>query len=724
MEVGMSPYALIASGKVILFPFLVGFAAAAGAATESRVGQTYVQLPLHFEANQGQVHKDVRFLSRGPGYNLFLTAGEAVLVLSPPNPDAREEQRGAQARPEARAQTKSTALRISLVGAARKPLVSGLEELPGKSNYFIGNDPAKWRTNVPTYGVVRYREVYPGIDLVYHGNQRQLEYDFVVAPGADPDKIELDFKGADKMEIDAQGDLVLHAGGSTMRQHKPFLYQEADGRRQEVAGRYVPRGVHRFGFEVAEYDRSRPLVIDPVLSYSTYLGGTSSDAGNGVAVDILGNAYVTGFTFSVDFPTTAGAFQAPGGFIDVFVTKINPSGSALVYSTFFGGSETDIANGIDIDVFGNAYVSGRTESTNFPVTAGAFQPVHAGGPPDPQTGTPPPEGFVTKLDSSGSVLVYSTYLGGSGSDEGRAIAVDLRGNAHVAGRTGSSNFPTANAVQAVFGGGGFDTFVTKLDPTGSSLVYSTYLGGGGLDEGHGVAVDFRGNAYITGFTRSVNFPTANAFQENLTGNLNAFVTKLDPGGALFYSTYLGGGNDFGLAIAVDLLGNAYVTGGSLSPNFPTTAGAFQTVFGGTEDAFVTKLDHTGSALVYSTYLGGNLNDEGHGVAVDLVGNAYLTGRTSGNFPTADAVQGVFGGGVFDAFVTKLNPDGSALVYSTYLGGGGLDLGQGIAVHPLGTAYVTGLTSSTNFPTANALQSTLRGGQDAFVAKIRPSPRSN
>ena len=716
----MSPYALIVSARVMLFPCLVGFAAAASAATDARVSETYVELPLHFEANQGQVRKDVRFLSRGSGYNLYLTADEAVLVLTPPNAYAKRKQHGAQAQPESRAQAKSTALRISLVGAARKPVVSGLEEQPGKANYFIGNDPAKWRTNVPTYSAVRYGEVYPGVDLVYHGKQRQLEYDFVVAPGADPNRIELDFSGADKMEIDAQGDLVLHVGGSTIRQHKPVLYQEVDGRRQEVAGGYVQRGVHRFGFEVAAYDRSQPLVIDPVLSYSTYLGGASGATATGIAVDILGNAYVTGFTFAANFPTTVGAFQAPGRVFDVFVTKINPSGSALVYSTVFGGSQSDQANGIDIDLFGNAYVTGSTESTDFPVTAGAFQPVHAGGEPPPQSDAEhPPEGFVTKLDSSGSVLDYSTYLGGTGIDDCAAIAVDLHGNAHVTGRTFSNNFPTANAVQAVFGGGIVDAFVTKLDPTGSSVVYSSYLGGSGVDQGTGIAVDVRGNAYITGFTRSVNFPTANAFQENLAGAVNAFVTKLDPSGSLFYSTYLGGGNDFGVAIAVDLLGNAYVTGGTSSPNFPTTFRAFQTVFGGVQDAFVVKLDRTGSALVYSTYLGGNRLDEGRGVAVDLFGNAYVTGRTTGNFPTADAIQAVFGGGGFDAFVTKLNHDGSALAYSTYLGGSGLDFGGGIAVHPLGTAYVTGVTTSTNFPTANAFQSTSPGG--AFVAKIRPSP---
>src|SRR5688572_27317785 len=342
---------------LFLLSFLFSLTTPVTAFADVRVSESYGKLPLHFEANQGQAHEDVRFLSRGPGYSLYLTAGEAVLVLTQPS-DAE----------------KSATLRMSLVDAAPKPVVSGLEKLPGKANYFIGNDPAKWRSNVPTYAKVHYREVYPGIDLVYYGNQRQLEYDFVVAPGADPKKILLAFRGADRIEIDAQGDLVLHVGGESIRQKKPVIYQEVDGAREEVAGSYVRKSTNRVGFKVAAYDKSRPLVIDPVLSYSTYLSGDDGDGARGIAVDPAGNAYVTGHTGSVNFPTTSGSLQAaaPGGG-DAFVTKLDPTGSVLVYSTYLGGGAGDGASGIAVDAGGNAYITGGTGSANFPTTPGAFQ---------------------------------------------------------------------------------------------------------------------------------------------------------------------------------------------------------------------------------------------------------------------------------------------------------------------------------------------------------------
>ena len=663
-----------------LFPFIVGFACPAAAAEDARVNETYGKLPLHFEANRGQTHKDVRFLSRGPGYTLYLTSGEAVLVLTRPNPD--EKKRDVRSRRERGAQTpvKSLALRMRLVGAAPEPAVSGLEEQPGTANYFIGKDSAKWLTKVPTYARVHYRDVYPGIDLLYYGNQRQLEYDFVVAPGADPKKIVLGFKGADKLEIDAKGELVLHAAGGDIRQHKPFIYQNIEGIRREIAGGYVRKGANRVSFQVAAYDRSQPLVIDPVLSYSTFLGGSGFNWGGGIAVDADGNAYVVGLTNSSNFPTTAGAFQTifgGGTGFDAFVTKLNPTGSALVYSTYLGGNGSDSGHKIAVDGAGNAYVVGQTFSSNFPTTAGAFQTSFGGGYGD---------AFLTKLNPTGSALVYSTYLGGTGEDDGSGISVDADGNAYVAGFTQSADFPaTAGAFQKTFGGGYGDAFVTKLDPTGSALIYSTYLGGADSDAAGnpGLAVDASGSAYVTSETVSTDFPiTAGAFQATLSGYQNAFVTKLDPtGSALVYSTYLGGSiTDWTQAIAVDADGNAYVTGVTTSTDFPTTAGAVQTSFGGgRNDAFVVKLNPAGSALVYSTYLGG------------------------------------------DAIVTKLNADGSALVYSTYLGGSENDYGYGIALDAQANpnAYVTGSTSSFwTFPTtAGAFQTGMAGSTDAFVAKI-------
>jgi hypothetical protein len=704
------------------------------AASRVQVSETYGKLPVHFEANQGQTDEQVKFLARGKSHTLFLTPSEAVVVLTKREQTAKGRLRGAQLRPEEAGQVTSTVLRMTFVGANLEPRLVGRDELPGKANYFIGNDRAKWRTNVPTYAKVHYQDLYPGIDLIYYGNGRQLEYDFVVGPGADPNRILLCFQGADRIEVDSQGDLVLHTAAGTIRQRKPVIYQEVDGVRREISGGYVLKGACRVGFRLAAYDASRRVVIDPALFYSTYLGGSREEEGHGVAVDITGNAYVTGFTMSTDFPTTAGVVQpafggGPEFARDAFVTKLNPTGSGLVYSTYLGGgggNGEDDAFGIAVDTAGNAYVTGLTTSTDFPTTPGAFQTTLRGGL----------DVFVTKLNPTGSGLVYSTYLGGSEGELGLAIAVDTLGNAYVTGDTLSFDFPTTpGAFQTTFSGV-FDAFVTKLNPTGTGVVYSTYLGGSDGDVGVGIAVDTAGNTYVTGATQSTDFPTTpGAFQVTFGGGsviffADAFVTKLNPlGTGVVYSTYLGGSDgDAGNGVAVDTAGNAYVTGITESTNFPTTPGAFQTTFGGVLDAFVTKLNSSGSGL-YSTYLGGSGDpeegfgfDEGIGIAVDTEDNAYVTGLTSStNFPTTPGgFQPTFGG-VRDAFVTKLNPTGSGLVYSTYFGGNSDDFGRAIGLDalPNPNVYLTGATASTDFPTTpGAFQTTFSGGfSDVFVAKI-------
>src|SRR3989441_4352037 len=600
---------------------------------------------------------------------------------------------------------------MAFVGASRTARVLGWEELPAKANYFIGNDPGKWRTNVPTYAKVRYEAIYPGIDLVFYGKQRQLEYDFVIRPGADPKRIRLAFQGADKLEVDAHGDLVLHTAAGVIRQGKPVIYQEIDGARREINGGYVLDGAHRIGFWVGAHDRRASLVIDPTLFYSTYLGGNSLDEGRAIAVDVAGNAYVTGFTQSPNFPTTAGAFQRSfSSREDVFVTKLDPTGSSLVYSTYLGGSDVDEALSLVVDAAGNAYVSGITASPDFPTTPGACQTAYAGGFGD---------AFVTKLDPNGSALVYSTYLGGStGSEQASGITIDALGNAYVAGATSSMDFPTTAGAFQTEG----LTFVTKLDPTGSTLVYSTYLCCNA--DAFAIAVDTSGSAYVTGNARSQDLPTTpGAFQgRGSVPSPNAFVTKLDPtGSALVYSTYLGGsGEEVGEGIAVDAAGNAYVTGSTTSIDFPT-ANAVQPTFGGVRDAFVTKLNPAGSAVVYSTYLGGSDSDVALGIAVDTAGNAYVTGHTeSVDFPTTSGAFHTSGQAFGQAFVTRLDPTGSNLVYSTRLGGSIRDEGTGIAVDtlPNPNAYVTGLTVSPDFPTSpGAFQTVSGGGQDAFVAKI-------
>ena len=602
-----------------------------------RVSETYGRLPLYFEANRGQTDPQVKFISRGDGYVLFLTSREAVLAFNTPTGRPAE---GAQ-----------TVVRMRFVGADSEPRVSGEEESPGKANYFIGNDPAKWRPNVPTYAKVRYEGIYPGIDLIYHSTRRQLEYDFVLRPDVNPNTIVLGFEGADRLEVNARGDLVLHTAAGAVGQRKPVIYQEHDGIRKEIPGGFVLTDKQQVSVRVAAYDTSQPLVIDPILFYSTFLGGRGDDTGLRVAVDTAGNAYVTGVTTSIDFPTPPGTLQTTfGGAAHAFVTKLNPTGSGIVYSAYLGGSAEENGLGIAVDAAGNAYVTGLTGSSNFPTTPGAFQTTFAGGSFD---------AFVTKLNPTGSALVYSTFFGGGGFDRGFGIAVDAAGNAYVTGLTDSSNLPTtAEAFQTTIGGSS-DAFITKLDPTGSRVVYSTYLGGSGQEEGLGIAVNTAGNAYVTGRTGSTNFPTTSrAFQTTISGSDDAFVTKIAPtGSALVYSTYLGGSAfDRGFGIAVDAAGNAYVTGETLSSDFPTTPEALQTTFAGVEDAFVTKLDRTGSRVVYSTYLGGSGYDLGAAVTVDALPNpnAYVTGLTgSADFPTTQgAFQITFGGGV-DAFVAKI-----------------------------------------------------------------------
>ena len=691
-------------------------------AATARIAEAYGRLPLAFERNAGQSDPRVQFLARGHGYTLFLNrGGEAVLALradasAPPRdamPDdvARLELEAAQPSK----QSSSAILTVRLAGANPRAEAAGASGLPGKVNYFRG-DRATWRTGIATFGRVEYRDVYPGIDVVYYGQQRELEYDFVVHPGADPQAIVLEFSGADRLQITEAGELVATLGTRTVVQRKPVLYQEVDGIRQSVRGRYTLTGPTRAAFEIDSYDPHRTLVIDPVLVYSTYLGGSGEEYGFGIAVDGAGSAYVNGVTFSNDFPTTAGSFSTTfGGSADAFVTKLAADGSALVYSTYLGGSNYDRGSGIAVDSAGSAYVTGWTNSSDFPTTSGAFDTTYNGGF----------DAFVTKLDSAGSALMYSTYLGGSLGDLGdlgHDVAVDGAGNAYVTGITNASDFPTTPGAFDTTFGGGTDVFVTKLNASGAARVYSTYLGNVGNDQGLGIAVDSAGSAYVTGLS-TPGFPTtAGAFDTSFGGGASdGFVTKLLASGAgLAYSTYLGGASeDYGTGIALDSSNNAHVTGSTDSSSFPTTPGAFDTVFGGGSDAFVTKLLPTGAALVYSTYLGGTTTDYGNGIAVDSVGSAHVTGYTgSSNFPTtAGALDTTFGGGS-DAFVTSLEASGAALIHSTYGGGTRTDYGNAIAVDSAGSVYVTGVTFFSDFPTTpGAFDTTFAGVSDAFVAKI-------
>ncbi|MEJ7654703.1 MAG: SBBP repeat-containing protein [Chloroflexia bacterium] len=645
---------------------------AATVSSSKRARASYGRIPLSFEANRGQTDETVNFLARGVGYTLFLKPSEAVFVLTRQQGDesakggAQQQADGnvrltasADERPALNPPTDAAVLRMKLVGSDASATVAGAEELAGKVNYFTGNDPTRWRADVPTYGRVRYSEVYPGIDVVYYGNQQQLEYDFVVAPGSDARVVSLQFDGADKVEVDAAGELLLTLGESVVRQPKPVVYQEVASGRRAVEGGYVVREGGRVGFALGEYDARLPLVIDPTLVYSTYLGGSGGDQGLALASDSAGNAYITGFTDSTNFPTANAIQSANGGFQDAFVTKINAAGTAFVYSTYLGGSgefnSAEFGEGIAVDSAGNAYVTGSTFSDNFP-TVNAIQSTFGGFT----------DAYVSKLNAAGSALVYSTYLGGSESEIGRDMAVDSAGNAYVTGNTQSANFPTANAIQSAYGGAQ-DAFVSKLNAAGSAFVYSTYLGGTARDDGQEVAVDASGNAYATGDTESTNFPTANAVQPTNGGTTitqDAYVSKINAtGSALVYSTYLGGtGGEVGFGIAVDSSGNAYIAGGTGSfTSFPT-ANALQCSTGGSQDAFVTKLNAAGNAFIYSTYLGGTGVDNGRGIALDSANNAYIGGFTrSSNFPVVNAPQSAFGGDTLfgDAFMAKISDASTA-----------------------------------------------------------------
>ncbi len=696
-------------------------------AHKSKTFDNYGKLPLTFEANHGQTDSRVDFIARTGDGTVFLTPTAAVFAKTTPEDDGllpTQDWRSLRSPPlPSENSGAGVAVHMQLVGANPNAAPLAQERRPGIVNYFIGNDPSHWHGNIPTFARVEYKDVYPGIDIVYHGNNGRLEYDFVVSPGADPTRIRMAFSGSDQVAVDTSGDLILTTGVQTLRQHKPVVYQEKGGARHEVVGGFQLRGAE-VGFTLGDYDRSRHLIIDPVVRYSTYMGGTGDDRAWSVAVDANGSAYLAGATASVNFPTTPGAFQLTfgGGAWDACVTKLSADGTSLVYSTYLGGQGAEYnplgAGGtwLAVDHGGNAFVTGATKSTDFPITPGAFQQKLAGDF----------DAYVTQLDPTGSVLVYSTYIGGTGRDETQTIALGSDGDVYVAGYTESTNFPTqTGAFQKNFGGGA-DAFVVQVGPGGTALKYATYLGGTGIDSATALAIDPRGNAYVAGETTSSNYPTTpGAFQTYSGGPWDGFVTKLSPrGSALAYSTCLGGaGYDAAFGIAIDAKGDAFVTGITRSTNFPTTPGVFQATYGGGGDAFVTELAAGGGSLVYSTYLGGEDAENDGGitgpVAVNAAGVAFVGGSTSSaNFPvTPDAIQPQYGGET-DSMLAIIAPGATALLYSTYLGGSNEDIGFSIALSGLGNIYVTGRTESTNFPiTAGAFQGTNAGGRDVFVTKF-------
>ena len=585
----------------------------------------------------------------------------------------------------------------------------GAELTATKTSYFLGR---KQVTDVPSYSKVVYQGVRDGVDLVFRGDEGTLEYDFHVAPGASTEGIAMEVSGADGMTIGSDGELRIATRKGTLVEPRPHVFQKnADGSLTDVPTSYRVVAPNRVGFEVASYDHARELVIDPAITYSTYIGNNNDDRARGVAVDAAGNTYVVGSTMSTNF-TTMNPYQATyGGATDVYVAKIAAAGNALVYATYLGGSDLDDVASIAIDATGAAYVAGQTSSADFPVTAGAFQ-VTYGGVRD---------GFVTKIAPAGNALTYSTYLGGTSTDRAESIVVDGTGNAYVGGSTNSNNFPTANAYDNSYGGG-FDAFLTKIAPAGNTLVYSTYFGMTGPDEGLAVGIDATGAAYLAGATFSTTLPLANAFQTTIAGGEEAFVTKFSAAGnALVHSSFLGGSaNDRVQSMHVSGAGVVTVAGVTRSTDFPTRNPVQATHGGGTTDAFVTRVAAAGGALVYSTYLGGAANDDGRAVTADADGYAYVTGITeSANYPVLRAITGhdTYHGGI-DAFVSKLAPTGTTFGYSTYIGGNREESGRGIAIDAARTAYVVGFTNSFDFPRLDPLQNTLGGEPfDATLTKV-------
>jgi Beta-propeller repeat len=687
---------------------------------QQQAADAYAKLPVSFVENRGQTDPRVRYYAQGNGYAFYMTPSEVMLTFANQHdaatPDASEE---------------GVALALRFLGSNQRVEPQGSERLAGVINDLRGSEPSQWKTQIPQFRDVVYPNLWPGIDLQLREQSGVLKYEFHVRPGASPSDIRLAYGGADSLALSEAGGLQISTPLGMLEDSVPLSFQNIGGVQVPVKSNYVlgTSGSDDFSFAVGTYQRDHELIIDPGVQYATYLGGNSDEKPANIAVDASGNAYIGGTTQSPDFPTTAGAFDRTGAvqnFAEAFVTKLNPAGTALVYSTFVGGSDMEFANGLAIDGSGNAYVTGQTKSSNFPTTGAAFDRSLNIPPNCPRCVVDNTDNFVFKLNAAGSALTYSTYLGGTEYDAARGIAVDSGGNAYVTGETLSSDYPTTAGAFDRTRTGEYDMFLTKLNPTGSALVYSTFIGGTGVDNGQHVALDTANNAYVVGFTISADFPTTpGAFDTTANGAFDGTLTKVNAAGsALVYSTYFGGSDfDGGAAVTVDGAGSAYVVGGTPSANFPVTPGAYDTTFNG-GDAFVTKFNPAGSALVYSTFIGGSDFDSIGSIALDPAGNAWLGGGTSSaDFPvTANATDATYNGGG-DGTVTELNAAGSALLFSTFIGG---SQGEGayVARGPTdGDIYLTGSTFSQDFPvTVGAFDRVWNGDPqifwgDAFVAKI-------
>jgi hypothetical protein len=694
--------------------------------------------PIAFESNVGKTRPEVKFISRQLNYQVLLTSTSDAIFSFSGIPQAKRDPQTAWRASLSRMDS----LLLHLDGTNPIAYSEGRKALPAYSNYLIGNDPRKWRTHVPQFAEVWTPAAYPGIDLVYYGNEGQLEYDFIVAPGANPERIKFSVGGSESgsgspIRVNEHGDLVIPGRDGEVLFHKPLLYQGKSCSREKPnhaadqpgckalnGGEFHVQHTAHSGvlvsFGLPAYDHTQPLVIDPAVTFSTFLGGSMGDGVTAMTLDSAGNIYLFGITNSPDFPITSGAYQTklPGN-INAFVTKLSSDGSQIIYSTYLGGNDDDTPKGMAIDSANNVYLTGQTSSKDFPVM-NAFQP-------EPHAYA---TGFVTKLSPDGSKLIYSTFLGGSSSDYIEAVAVDQNNEAIVVGTTTSLDYPLVNALQPTCPGcpNGGSAVITKFSADGSALLFSTYFGSAGQDFAQGVALDLSGNIYLTGFTQPPFPTTPNAFQTTCNSNIDCvFVSKIDASGQnLVYSGVLD--DAWGTAIAVNAAGNAFVTGYA-GPSFLVTPGAFQTTPGapsGDVDAFVTEVDSTGSSLVYSTYLGGQNPDQAWAIALDSSNNVYVTGQTDSiNFPLQDPLQSLFYQGVPSVFVSELNSTGSVLLFSTYWGGGaggyGSQQGNAIALDSAGNIYFAGSTQVPDFPVVNPIQSQLLGPGDAIIAKFEVAP---
>ena len=721
-----------------------------------KVNPDFGKIPLYFIPNQGQVNENALFYAKTSRYTLWMTKEGLVFDSTIKEKLKRKKEKVEKLKLNTQNSKLKTGIhrdvsRLMFIGANKNPEISAVDTTQHRVNYFIGKEKSQWHTNIPTSRAVLYKNIYNNIDLKVYGIEKQIEYDWIVKPGGNPENIRFEYKNVKRTRIDKYGNLLIETDFRELIHKSPVSYQVTD----ELRGREIERvrggddhekknlklntqnskfegstqkqtinvafkkiNKNTYGFNVGEYDKTKDLIIDPVvtLEYSTYLGGGGMDDARNIVVDSSGNAYITGYTWSTSFPKKNPFQGTLKGENDVFVTKLSSTGNSLVYSTFLGGNSYDYGYAIKVDSNGSAYVTGNTCSTDFP-TKNPYQKVHGGGEDDC---------FVTKLSPAGNSLVFSTFLGGSDDEEGNGIELDQDKNVYVCGYTESTDFPTKNPYQSSLKGSR-DAFITKLSTTGKSLIYSTYLGGGGVDFAHGISLDVYRHAYVYGYTASLDFSTKNPYQGIYGGGYHdGFVTKLSlNGNSLLYSTFLGGSAiDLCIDIVLDSSGNVYVTGQTNSTDFPTS-NAIQNSLHGPLDAFVSKISSSGNTLVYSTYLGGTDWDKGTGIAVDSSKNVYVVGHTgSKDFPIKNACQSTYRGN-WDAYVTKLSSTGKTIIFSTYLGGKGHD-GEdvisyeklfGIAVDKSGNAYITGRTSSTDFPTKNPYQGVFGGYSDVFISKL-------